>query len=110
VSQQVASVGEVASFPFLHPPAGIPGREASSCRRCAEPVDRSELCPACGCCPECSAAMPGSAACFNCVRVHRLLAEFLGAAGDWDWDDYGPGCAAALRELTALLDRLDEHC
>jgi hypothetical protein len=88
----------------------VPCGEAALCRRCARSVDTSEVCPTCGCCMECSASMPGSAACFNCVEVHRLVAEFLGALEDWDLERYGSGCATALRELLLLHNRLDEHC
>jgi hypothetical protein len=73
-------------------------------------VDASELCSTCGCCTECSVGMPGGAVCFNCVEVHRLVVEFLGALEDWDLERYGSGCARALEELQALYNRLDECC
>jgi len=88
----------------------VPCVEKALCRRCAASVDTSEVCPTCGCCSACSAGMPGSAVCFNCVEVHRLVAEFLGALEDWDLERYGSGCTTALHELQALYNRLDEYC
>jgi hypothetical protein len=87
-----------------------PCGETAQCVRCAASVDTSELCLTCGCCAECSAGMPGGNACFNCVEVHRLVVEFLGALEEWDLERYGPGCAQAVHELQALRNRLDEHC
>jgi len=80
------------------------------CKLCGQAVADTDLCPVCGYCKTCSAGMPQTAACFNCLEVHRLVAEFLGAFQEWDVARYGPAAAAAVRGLKALSDRIEPHC
>jgi hypothetical protein len=88
-----------------------PGRKnAVKCKLCGQTAAGSDLCPVCGYCKVCSAGMGETGACFNCLEVHRLLLEFLGALQEWDVKRYGPEAATAFRELNTLEEQIGPYC
>jgi hypothetical protein len=83
---------------------------AVACKLCGQTAAGSDLCPVCGYCKACSAGMSETGACFNCLEVHRLLLEFLGALQEWDVKRYGPPAATAFRELNTLAEQIEPYC
>jgi hypothetical protein len=89
----------------------IHGRKNTvTCKLCGQTAAGSDLCPVCGYCKACSAGMPETGTCFNCLEVQRLLLEFLNALQEWDVERYGPAAAAAFRELNTLSELIEPYC